>query len=98
MLAEQTFAQIYANQYPAYFDDAPLIETFGGSLAGYEIKRNYNSGTGEITRVELWKDAALAHAVDYTADGRSQIGTVAASVGKSFSASYGYPHHQFPDK
>lgn len=84
-------AQTYSAQYPAYFDDAPLIETFGGMLAGYEVRRNYNDQTGEITRVELWQGGTLAHAVDYTADGRSQVGTVTASVGKTFAASYGYP-------
>ncbi|MEO5913970.1 MAG: RHS repeat-associated core domain-containing protein [Luteolibacter sp.] len=84
-------SQTYSVSYPSYFDDSPLVESFGGSLSGYEVRRNYNATTGEISRVELRKNSAVVHAVDYTPDGYSQIGTVTASGSGSFSATYSHP-------
>ncbi|MES2997142.1 MAG: RHS repeat-associated core domain-containing protein, partial [Verrucomicrobiota bacterium] len=81
----------YQVTYPSYFDDKPLVETFGGSLTGYEIRRNYDAETGEAVRVELRKNGQPVHAVDYGRDAVGRFSTVVASGGTAFQAEYTYP-------
>ncbi|MES2997497.1 MAG: RHS repeat-associated core domain-containing protein, partial [Verrucomicrobiota bacterium] len=81
----------YQASYPSWFDDQPLVETFGGPLAGYEIRRNYDAETGEAVRVELRKNGQPVHAVDYGRDVVGRFSTVAASGATAFQAEYTYP-------
>ena len=48
-----------------YFDDQSAVETYGGVLAGFEVRRLIDPESGDQFHVALYRDGVAVHQVDY---------------------------------